>query len=317
MSSNNKYNLSEIDRRLPNRFDMYCFASFESRCYSIASKMNVSKVNKAFVFQNTNPECSSLIGENTAKLRGYFTNSSVLDVDLDQPMSLFNRIQNAISETIDSEIKNIVIDISTFTHEALLMMMHVLYNKKTVFDHVVLLYNGATKYADWLSKGCKDVRNVIGYPGFFTPAKKDHLIVLTGFEKERAIQLVESFEPEILSIGNGVDPTHENHKETMESIKCEFEDWYSNLGMKWSSFDFSCSDINSTVDTLKSLIDISKNTIIAPLNTKLSTIAVGLVALENSKIQVLYPIPEVYNSDYCEASDNCRIIELKDFTVFQ
>lgn len=317
MNSCNKYSLSEINKRLPNRFDMYCFASFESRCFSIASKMDISKVNTAFIFHNANYENSFLIDENAAKLRGYFTSSSMLDVNLDQPMTLFNQIQNAISKTIDSGIKNIVIDISTFTHEALLMMMHVLHNKKALLDHIVLLYNGATKYADWLSKGCKDVRNVIGYPGFFTPAKKDHLIVLTGFEKERAIQLVESFEPEILSIGYGVDPTHENHRDTMESIKREFEGWYSNLGMKWSSFAFSCSDINSTVDTLKALIDISKNTIIAPLNTKLSTIAVGLVALENSKTQVLYPIPEVYNSDYCEASDNYRIIELKDFSVFQ
>lgn len=183
------------------------------------------------------------------------------------------------------------------------------------FDSIKLVYNGANEYASWLSKGCKEVRNIIGYPGLFKPSQKFHLIILTGFEKERATKLVELLEPDFLSIGNGIEPTDKNHQDCMCNMKTEFETWCGSLqGIYNTSFDFSCSDIVNTMDTMQKLISENNNhnIIIVPLNTKLSTIAVGLVALRNPKVQLCYPIPELYNMEYCIPSDNFTIVDLKE-----
>ena len=39
------------------------------------------------------------------------------------------------------------------------------------------------------------------------------------------------------------------------------------------------------------------NTVIAPLNTKISTIGADLAALENENIQLAYAKPNIYNVD--------------------
>jgi len=52
------------------------------------------------------------------------------------------------------------------------------------------------------------------------------------------------------------------------------------------------------------------NRIIVPLNTKISTLAAGILALENPSIQVCYSEPEIYNFDgYSKEGDNVTIID--------
>lgn len=84
-------------------------------------------------------------------------------------------------------------------------------------------------------------------------------------------------------------------------------------------FDFSCRDIQKTVETLSSIISgaPNENYILVPLNTKLSTISTAIVALGNQKIQLCYAVPEVYNyGNYSTPDDKITAIDLKDFDVF-
>ena len=82
-------------------------------------------------------------------------------------------------------------------------------------------------------------------------------------------------------------------------------------GVRHNQFMFSCSEITSTISSLQEILTKfpSDNFIFVPLNTKLSTISTALVALDNPKVQVCYPIPEVYNMSYSEPSDNVSIID--------
>jgi len=137
------------------------------------------------------------------------------------------------------------------------------------------------------------------------------LVILTGFEWERATRLVDLLEPDALSIGIGKDPTNLNHQETMTNFENDFKNWMENLkGVRHNQFIFSCSEINSIISSLQKILTEfpSDNFIFVPLNTKLSTISTALVALDNSKVQVCYPIPEVYNMSYSEPIDNVSIV---------
>lgn len=303
---------SQINDYLPSTFAFICFASFEKRCYTLAQNICTKRIQRAYVFRNVNPPMNIHNTENLNIIKNLIKDIIDIPVNLESPVSLADNVFSVLQEIISCSIKNIVLDVSTFTHEGLLILVKSLYEKRSSFNIVKLVYNGASKYANWLSKGCKGVRNVVGFPGFFNPSYKDHMIILTGFEKERATKLIESFDPDRLSIGFGYDPTDPNHLTTMEKMKVDFEDWFENMGRAWTQFTFSCSQINSTINEIKKNTETSKNEniILVPLNTKLSTIAVALIALENKDIQIVYPIPEVYNLDYSTPNNSFTVIDL-------
>lgn len=226
-----------------------------------------------------------------------------------------------IYELIQREEKTVIIDISTFTHEALLILIRLIYDNRNSFECIKCLYNGASSYSYgdrfermWLSKGCRDVRNVMGYPGKIAPKMKDHVIVLTGFEMERATRMVELLSPDKLTLANGNEPTEEEHDEVMKFFRGEFDRWKNNfLGILEQPLSFSCRDVEKTINILKEKTKGGEdNFILVPLNTKLSTIAVGIVALSNTDIQVCYAIPEMYNMEnYSEPSNNITVLDLQ------
>ena len=121
-------------------------------------------------------------------------------------------------------------------------------------------------------------------------------------------------DPDTLSIGTGIEPTNTNHQEIMAQFEDKFKEWLGNLqSISHSQFAFSCSDIIGTMSNLKKKIEDSPNDnfIFVPLNTKLSTISLALVALYNPTVQVCYPIPEIYNTSYSKPSENFTIVDLK------
>ena len=316
MEYSEKVDKQNINSILPAASAFICFASFEERCTTLTSCLDISKLVKAYVFRNCDTPMDNFNLKYFQILQRKMKREALVceavEISLLSPVSIADSLYRTIKDIINKTVRNLLVDISTFTHEALLMLLKTLSIFQNSFDRIILIYNGASEYADWLSKGCKDIRNVIGFPGRFNPSYKDHMIVLTGFEKERATQLVELFEPDILSIGNGSEPTDKNHQKTMEDMKTEFESWFGNLGVTWSSFDFSCSNILTTVDRIRAEIkDKHENIILVPLNTKLSTISAALVAFQNERIQVVYPIPEIYNLSYSKPSTNFTVINLK------
>lgn len=310
--------VSKINDVLPVDSAFLCFASFEDRCYTFAQNIKSDKIKKAYVFRNVDPPMDKNNSGNFDIICSSLKNLSAVEVNLHLPVVLADKMFLVILEIINAQIKNIIIDISTFTHEALLILFKIVYDQRLSFESILLVYNGASEYATWLSMGCKNIRNVVGFPGLFNPAYKNHLIVLTGFEKERATKLVELFEPDVLSIGYGSEPTDKNHLETMQKMKADFNDWFGNIGLPWTQFDFSCSKIDSTMDQVTEIIDNgqNENIILVPLNTKLSTISVALIALKNKRIQIVYPIPETYNLLYSKPSDNFTVINLKKMPEF-
>lgn len=314
-----KVSADKINNNIPARCTLVCFASFEERCFSLLKSIDSQKISSAFVFRNVDKPMDANNAKNTQIIKDCIPSACVKDISLSSSISIADSLFDLVKDLQRDNNKNLVVDITTFTHEALLMLIKNLYLYKESFDSIQLIYNGASEYSPWLSKGCKEVRNVIGYPGVFNPAFKYHLVVLTGFEHERTTRLVELMEPDILSIGNGIDPTSNNHLGTMQDAKVQFESWLSNLqSLSSNAFDFSCSHIDDTIRILNEIVlhGEKENLMFVPLNTKLSTISVALVALQNKRIQVIYPIPEIYNLEYSKAGDSFTIINLLEIPEF-
>ena len=309
----------KINSYIPANCTFVCFSSFEDRCLSLLKEIDSKKINEAFVFRNIEKLMDTNNEKNTQIITDSISNASVIKINLSSSINLADSIFDLVKKLHSKEAKDLVVDITTFTHEALLILIKNLFLYKKSFKTIRFIYNSASAYSPWLSKGCKEVRNVIGYPGIFNPALKYHLVILTGFEYERATRLVELMEPDILSVGIGLDPTSNDHLCTMQNSEAKFKSWLSNLpSLSSNTFSFSCSHIEETIRCLKkfALSENEENLIFVPLNTKLSTISVALVALQNKQIQVTYPIPEIYNLEYSKVGESFTIINLLEMADF-
>lgn len=309
-----KKRLDELNIFLPDKVGFICFASFESRCLSIPRVIDQNKIVKTWVLRNNYGRTAETNQINFGVIKEIFQNSEGIEFSLKRSDKIADLIYAVIKELKALKIEKVVVDISTFTHEVLLILIRALYISRNDFNKVLFLYNGAGRYSEWLSKGCKDIRNVVGYPGYWNPAYKYHLIVLSGFEQERIAGLVEILEPDSLSLGVCSDSTNDNHNDTIQQYRKQFDDWARNLQVlkKYERFDFSCIDIEETIRNIENIINSNNemNYILAPLNTKLSTVAAGIVALRNETIQLCYPIPEAYNIEYALPSENVTIVDL-------
>lgn len=316
-----KTKLDELNSFVPDRVGFICFASFESRCLSIPQAINQNKIVKTWIIRNNYGRTAEANQSNLEIIKNLSTNNEEIGFSLKRSDKIADSIFELIKKLKMLHLENIVVDISTFTHEVLLILIRALYISKNEFEKILFLYNGAEKYSEWLSKGCKDIRNVIGYPGYWNPSYKYHLIVLSGFEKERIAGLVEMLEPDSLSLGVCSDSTNDNHNNKILEYRETFDEWARNLQVikKYEKFDFSCIYIEETIRNIEKIItsDSKMNYILAPLNTKLSTVAAGIVALRNEAVQLCYSIPEAYNIEYALPSGNVTIVDLLSLEGFK
>jgi hypothetical protein len=177
----------------------------------------------------------------------------------------------------------------------------------------MFVYTVASEYSvglpddkKWLSKGIKEIRTVLGFPGEMLPSRKCHLIVLVGYEAERVRELVENYEPSILSLGMGDEDSslsieHHRLNRLVHTVLTE-------RFTRYNEFLFSPSNPFHVSMTLRSVVKSTDNVnvVVAAMNTKLSTVGAALVAIKDESIQLCYATAMQYNtekdsvpSEYC------------------
>ncbi len=144
MSSINKITKTDINSHLPEKYSFICFSSFEKRSITVSSCIDCNSVIKAYVLRN----CSSdSIGDNAANFnyicKKFASKSISKGINLCEPLHVAETSISIIKDLIDEKTRSVVIDISTFTHEALLILIRVIYDNKQHFDDIICLYNGA------------------------------------------------------------------------------------------------------------------------------------------------------------------------------
>ena len=236
--------LSEF-RSCDRHYDLFiCSASFEDRCLAVASSIDLRMIETALVCRYSGyAELSE--DNNTKLLETLAEKAKGISFDKDAPLSIYDTLYDAISEC---HPKSVIIDISTFTRETILIIL-MLFKQEAFKDiEVTLCYVPADIYSDcngknntndiWLSKGVNAIRTILGYAGSYTSLKKTLLIVLVGFEKERAEFLINSFEADKLYLG--CVPPKESHNEELSRInKANFDRLVSLVG-ECNVFEFSC-----------------------------------------------------------------------------
>ena len=275
-----KINIKDLSTFIADLQIDYFFtsASFEDRCFSISNEIKDLNFKKV-IFYNAN-ELESII-ENS-KLLEELLGSEARRVNLVTDDSIFNyvKIYNLIKEIGDGSKPNLFIDITTFTHETLLILIRILDFHKNELGKISVSYFGAKEYSvneennddKWLSKGIEEIRTVIGYPGFSDPTKENHLLILFGFESDRTKRLINEFEFDHVSLGfanveNSIQANHQviNAKRHQNLVK-EYNA---------KTFEFSLIDINSVKNDILKYLSKEEfqemNIVISPMNNKIST----------------------------------------------
>ncbi|WP_245442720.1 hypothetical protein [Methylobacterium terrae] len=235
---------------------------------------------------------------NLAEFRQRFPSASVEELETSDPLATAQRLFNVLSaEVAATGFRDLVLDITSFRREELLMLLAVLRTLSlSSSEKSEILYVGAGVMADWLSGQVTSLRSVVGYAGEMWPSRPTCLVVLIGFEFSRARSIIENYEPKTLILGKGL---------LAESINPElgarnndfFRELHSQYDNVAETFEFSARDPFSTADKLEQVVplDASSNVIVAPLHTKLSTLGAGLFASRHPEVQVCYASVDTYN----------------------
>jgi hypothetical protein len=317
--SNAKIALDSLSSQFAEHVDVFiCSASFEKRSTVIPSNLNRENIDRAIIFANK-VGYTSLIDETAEQLKAMFGDrGSIASVATENPLTVADQLQRELQLFKQRPTNTFAIDITSFTHESLLIVLRVLWEHMRPSDKVFCLYNGATDYSTglpadqkWLTKGVGEIRSVLGYPGRIIPTRKIHLIVLVGFETERAERIIAAYEPSELSLGYGSPlesislPLHKLNKRFHKKLS----DRYKNV----ADFTFSCEDAIAAKAAVQKRVESRDgfNVFIAPMNTKISTVGVALAALENPAIQLCYATAEQYNFEaYSTPSSECYLFEV-------
>jgi len=284
----------------------------------IPAALDRTRVDHALICANK-VTFTSKIDETAQQLSDMFDGrASIVELSMENPLLIADHLQQEIKKLQRGTPTTYAIDVTSFTHEALLILLRVLQAAVKSEDNVIGLYNGATDYATglpaeekWLSKGVAEIRSVLGYPGEIVPTQKIHLIVLVGFEMERAERIIGAYEPSLLSLGYGSPlqsisfPLHNLNKRFHKRLSDRYK------GVR--EFTFSLEDPLEAKLSIEKQAKIQPgfNVFIAPMNTKISTVGVALAAFENEALQICYASAEQYNfQSYSSPSNDCYIFEV-------
>ena len=299
--------LTDLHNKLGSaRVDLFIGSvSFEDRCRSVLQHMEPQRIGRALLA--VNGTFGAWLGENRRWFETVLGNRfEWLEVFSHDPVSSLLHVEQALSTAFQSGPRSVVVDITTFTRESLIMLIRMLNTFRGSDTEITFVYATARQYSfgsedeseRWLSSGVRDIRPVLGFSGIMRPSRDTHMIVMVGFEDERALELIRACEPTYVSLGvcDPRQPGTQSHQATNERRLSRLLSVLPSV----HKFHFLGYDAVATTEALASQIKIYRdcNVVIAPMNTKISTVGAALLALCEESVQLCYAAPYFYNFDH-------------------
>jgi hypothetical protein len=299
-------------------FLIVCSSSFEKRSLTIPRLASESKrCTAAYVFRNE--ENIGNVGESADEIVRLFGDSGgCVDVWGSDPVRTTDSILAAVRSLRDCGDVRVIVDVSAMMRETLLILLASLRelwpsNRRIEFAYVPAEYNQSrTEPRPQLSFGVLDVRSVIGFPGEYLPVLPRHLVLITGFETDRARAVINATDPSIISLGIGV--REHSTSDTNATLDQGFaSDLLNEYPSQSKSFDIYP---DSAIDTQNAIHEqIGKfseyKPLVCAMNTKVSTCGAALAAWHDPRIELIYAQPALYNhQDYADPKDEVYLFEL-------
>jgi len=287
-------------------------SSFEERSCRLIEALSVATgPHSCLIFASA--ERSERSTANLLRCRAAAPCAEIVELDRSNALNTALAMQSALRIFLEANHDGrLILDISSFPREELLILLFILQNSGFLYSTAMLAYVGALKMGDRLSGDVVQHRSVVGYAGDMRPSLPTKLVLLLGFELARAKSIIENYEPAEVLIGTPRlgESMSADMRLRAEKLQREISSLHS---CPASIFEFSLRDPLKTCLEIHAVIGsfLHQNIVIAPLNTKLSTIGVGLYALSNPSVQICYAAVRDYQEDeYSEPGDNVFYLEL-------
>ena len=222
-------------------------------------------------------------------------------------------IVNYCKEYINEGI-NITIDVTCFSRIDLIVLLDYItsYIKNS---KIKIIYSSPVRHGEWLSRGYSEISNIIGFPGVFDASKSTALVVLSGFEVERPLNFIEEYEPDKIFLGVSNPAVLDEFGKRNYLVQRGLLD-LSNV----CEFEFSARNINECLNNLENIVtkEINNfNIVLAPLCTKMTTVASFIFARRHPEVQLAYCYPQEYNvTDYSSGIKQIFVDSINNYITF-
>jgi hypothetical protein len=280
-------------------------ASLEDRTTAVAKRFSKKhKIQHSLVFKYEEKDKTNLREQNFQMLKKTLeiVSDNVFPIlcdhhDVIDGISKF--FKTCKDHGISMKDSNVTMDITTFTKQFLLVLLKIV--EKEAPKNLRLFYTEPKDYASrWgepLSYGIIDIVSVPSYGGYYELEKESLLILLLGYEGDRAFATWQQFAPNktIALVGR---PSFRS------SWEGRVEKFNASLLAKLPSEDKSyipTLDPFEVSHKLDRLIDEHKtkyNVSISPLGPKPQVVGCYLALRKHPEVQVLYAIPKFHNPKY-------------------
>ena len=236
--------------------------------------------------------------DRSAEERRFDTTFQLTEQDKKLYVDIYNEVEGltAFKDCIKDDLtkfhdKKILLDFSVMIKPYFFLLLK--YLSTIPLKELYLLYTEPSLY-DEFTRGTISGKDVPGYSGAKDPTKKDALILLLGFEGDRALEVLNEVSPNLTIPVNGFPayrPVFKDRSILENKILLEEEDIFKNLRF---------APANDPFETKKVLEDIYSefrneyNISVAPLGTKPMALGSCLFALEHSECRIIYPYPMEY-----------------------
>ncbi len=295
---------------MPQPVALISCLSFEDRSLTVAEAIKSADLCRWLVIVNEDIETD--ITAIRERAEAIAANAGVvieyLQASNQNPLLLADAFVGLAGRSVPEEGIHWVADITTMTHEMLLILVAAADEIITPWRDLHLIYNVAGAYSGddapeqkWISRGIHQVRSVVGYPGAWSPGEETKLVALPGFDSERMRRMVEEIEPDQLIVGIAC-PVGDRHAWSADKNRGIAQQLLDTR--KGTTFDYPALDPLGAVDAvIEVLRDSTSNVLLAPLNSKISTAAIGVLVRLKPEWQICYAPAIIYNLKYATPSD--------------
>jgi len=203
------------------------------------------------------------------------------------------------------------LDITTMSRNVIWGLLFFLHQKPLTIN--IIYYQPLSYSSDWISKEPDVPRLLFKHSGIYKMGLPTALVILTGFDPERTMQLVRYYEPQKVILGLQVGEQFRNNKlnsgEQHEKACVGLIDINNICSFEFDAYsqDNGYEIIDKQIETL--LDDY--NIIVSSHGPKLSAISLYKCFLHHEDIALSYVPCKEYNKDYCKGIGSLNIAILE------
>ena len=214
-------------------------------------------------------------------------------LDVADPVKNWNTVAKAIGSAA-SGCQRVLVDISTMPREIIWHALWLAEDKAAELGYVYHCPEGYGK--DWLSRDPRAPRLVYKLSGIALPSRKTALVVTAGFDLQRAVRLIEWFEPSVLLVGLQSKSRFTRNYEAMKNHRDRMSKEYD---CKFFELDAYSDDRGlATIQRELGKIDETCNIVMSSLGPKLTAITLYELQRARPEVGLAYAPATEFSGDY-------------------